>query len=142
MAPFEIDFLDHVAIRVKEPEVSAQWYTRVLGLVQVQPKEWHPFPIFMMRGSFGVAIFPEQGSDSNALQNSVEVNNTPGIRIDHFAFNVSRENFLKAQSYFKSIEVAFTIQDHFYYHSIYLSDPDGHTVELTTLVKDLSSQSK
>ena len=28
----------------------------------------------------------------------------------------------------------FEFQDHFYFHSIYTKDPDGHTVELTTIV--------
>ena len=30
----------------------------------------------------------------------------------------------------------FHVEDHFYFDSIYIKDPDGHTVELTTLKVD------
>ena len=30
-----IDFLDHVAIRVKDLKVSAEWYQNVLGLKEI-----------------------------------------------------------------------------------------------------------
>ena len=43
---FKIEFLDHVAIRVKDLEISARWYQEVLGLKRYQLSEWGPFPIF------------------------------------------------------------------------------------------------
>jgi len=33
----------------------------------------------------------------------------------------------------------FTVQDHHYFHSIYTRDPDGHVVELTTIVVEEDS---
>ena len=56
-------------------------------------------------------------------------------KIDHFAFNVTNENFEKAKKKYTELNLVFTIQDHHYFHSIYTKDPDGHTVELTTLIK-------
>lgn len=126
MASFKINAIDHVAINVKDLDASIQWYAKVLGLRKVQPEAWKPFPIFMMKAKFGVALFPAKDSSKKSIKSS--------IRIDHFAFNVDPDEFLKAQVYFASINEHFQFQDHTYFHSIYLSDPDGHTVELTTLM--------
>ncbi|MEZ4794777.1 MAG: VOC family protein [Flavobacteriaceae bacterium] len=51
--PFHIDFLDHVALRVRDLEVSVAWYEKVLGLKKYQLPEWGPFPIFMLSGKSG-----------------------------------------------------------------------------------------
>ena len=127
---FEIDFLDHVAIRVKDLKVSEAWYEKVLGLKKYQLDAWGPFPIFMLAKKSGVALFPAVVSDEELNLKS------KNIKIDHFAFNVSKENFEKAHKRYLELELDFNIQDHHYFHSIYTKDPDGHTVELTTLVGD------
>ena len=62
--------------------------------------------------------------------------NSKNIKIDHFAFNVTNENFEKAKKKYTDLNLEFNIQDHYYFHSIYTKDPDGHTVELTTIVVD------
>jgi catechol 2,3-dioxygenase-like lactoylglutathione lyase family enzyme len=130
MKPFSINFLDHVAIRVKSIPVSIEWYSRVMGLKKYQLQEWGDFPIFMLSGKSGVAIFPANLEHETLNQES------RNVKIDHFAFNVSNEDFKKAQDYFNTINEPFQFQDHHYLHSIYLKDPDGHTVELTTLLVD------
>ncbi len=122
---FKIDFLDHVAIRVKDLSLSAAWYGNVLGLKKYQLPEWGDYPIFMLTNKTGVALFPTKISDTEV---------DPKVKIDHFAFNVNQENFLKAQKRFETLGIEFSIQDHHYFHSIYIKDPDGHTVELTTLI--------
>lgn len=135
MKPFNINFLDHVAIRVKSIPVSIEWYSRVMGLKKYQLEQWGDFPIFMLSGKSGVAIFPANLEHETLNQESRNV--IPiAIGIDHFAFNVSNEDFKKAQDYFNIINEPFQFQDHHYLHSIYLKDPDGHTVELTTLLVD------
>ncbi|MBN4047349.1 VOC family protein [bacterium AH-315-P13] len=130
MKPFDINFLDHVAIRVKDMEVSIEWYSRVVGLKKYKLEKWEEFPIFMLSGKSGIAIFPANIDDKKCNQES------RNVKIDHFAFNVSNEDFKKAQDYFNSINESFQFQDHHYLHSIYLKDPDNHTVELTTLLVD------
>ncbi len=130
MPAFNINFLDHVAIRVKNMNASIEWYTKVMGLKKYQIKKWGEFPVFMLSGKTGVAIFPANVNDEKLNQLS------KNIMIDHFAFNVSNNDFVKAQDYFKTINENFQFQDHLYFHSIYLKDPDNHTVELTTLVVD------
>tara|TARA_R110002072_G_scaffold298397_1_gene472294 strand:+ start:607 stop:1038 length:432 start_codon:yes stop_codon:yes gene_type:complete len=127
--PFEIDFLDHVAIRVSDMEVSVRWYERVLDLKKYQFDAWGTYPIFMMAGKTGIAIFPTDvnETDSNFRKNS-------GVKIDHFAFNVTKIAFEAAKKHFVALGLKYSTEDHHYFQSIYTNDPDGHTVELTTLV--------
>jgi catechol 2,3-dioxygenase-like lactoylglutathione lyase family enzyme len=133
MSGFEINFLDHVAIRVKDIKASAKWYEQVLGLKKYKLKEWGEFPVFMFTGTSGLALFPANLNDPMIDRLS------KNIKIDHFAFNVTNENFRKAKLKYDTIGLKYTIQDHYYFHSIYTKDPDGHTVELTTLIVDKDS---
>jgi catechol 2,3-dioxygenase-like lactoylglutathione lyase family enzyme len=127
---FNIEFLDHVAIRVKDISASADWYEKVLGLKRYQLPEWGPFPIFMLAGKSGIALFPANE------QHSVLDATSKNVKIDHFAFNVTRSNFEKAKKKYDVLNLKYEFQDHHYFYSIYTKDPDGHTVELTTLVVD------
>jgi catechol 2,3-dioxygenase-like lactoylglutathione lyase family enzyme len=131
--PFNINFLDHVAIRVKDLNTSVKWYEEVLGLKTYQLPEWGEFPIFMMSGKTGIALFPAN-TDHPALDVS-----SKNVKIDHFAFNVSTEDFEKAKKHYDGLGLEYDIQDHYYFHSIYTKDPDSHTVELTTIVVDEDS---
>ncbi|TDI75945.1 MAG: VOC family protein [Bacteroidetes bacterium] len=130
MSAFNIEFLDHVAIRVKDINASAKWYNTVLGLKRYQLAEWGEFPIFMLSNKTGVALFPANTDDTKLETTS------KNVKIDHFAFNVTGENFEKARKRYDDLDLEYNFQDHFYFHSIYTKDPDGHTVELTTIVVD------
>ena len=130
MKAFEIRFLDHVAIRVSNIETSVDWYQKVLGLKRMNIPEWGNFPVFMSCDKTGIAIFP---ANLNDPKNNLQSRHTG---ISHFAFNLLNEDFSKAKKYFDDLGLRFEFQDHFYFHSIYIKDPDGHTVELTTIVAD------
>ncbi len=130
MTEFNIEFIDHVAISVKDITASVKWYEKVLGLVAYQLPEWGEFPIFMLSNKTGIAIFPAQTDDVKLEANS------KNVKIDHFAFNVTKRNFEKAIKRFEELGLKYDFQDHFYFHSIYIKDLDGHTVELTTLIVD------
>ncbi len=126
---FSMNGLDHVAIRVKDLDVSARWYESVLGLTKYELPEWGPFPIFMLAGRSGVALFPLKKTEIDSEEEQRTC-------IDHFAFNVTKANFDKARKKFTELNIKYSFQDHHYFHSIYTKDPDGHTVELTTIMVD------
>lgn len=111
---FEIDFLDHVAIRVKDMARSILWYEEVLGLKKYQLEKFGPYPIFMLAKKTGVALFPANADDPQIPSSS------RNVKIDHFAFNVDKENFRKAIKKFEALGQAFELQDHHYFHSVYL----------------------
>ena len=123
----DIEFLDHVAIRVTDMEASAKWYEKVLGLKRYQLPEWGNFPIFLLSGKSGIALFPANTTDIKLEPTS------KNVKIDHFAFNVTNDNFEKAKKRYTELNLEFNIQDHHYFDSIYIKDLDGHTVELTTI---------
>lgn len=132
-AAFAIDRLDHVAIRVKDMEASVKWYEQVLGLKKYQLEKWGDYPIFLLSGKAGIALFPANTEHPKLDSQS---NN---VKIDHFAFHLSKENLEKAIEHYEELGLEHTFKDHFYYHSIYTKDLDGHTVELTSLVVDEDS---
>ncbi len=133
MTAFTINFLDHVAIRVKDIQASATWYENVLGLKKYEKSEWSPFPILMFAGKTGIALFPAATDDPKVDLAS------KNVKIDHFAFNVDNVNYNKAKKHFIELGINFECQDHVYFHSMYIKDPDGHTVELTTLMVEEDS---
>lgn len=130
---FSIAFLDHVAIRVADMEASIAWYQKVLGLKKYQLPEWGDFPIFMFSGKSGIALFPAR------LDHPTLDRDSRNVKIDHFAFNVTNKNFEKAKNRYQALGLEYNIQDHHYFQSIYTKDPDGHVVELTTLMVDADS---
>jgi catechol 2,3-dioxygenase-like lactoylglutathione lyase family enzyme len=126
---FSIENLDHVAILVEDVEKSVQWYKTTLGLQRVLQDIWDNHPAMLFAGNTGVAIFPAKAANLPNPEKS------QFRSIDHFAFRVTPDNFQKAQIHFKTLNQPFTYQDHIVYESIYTTDPDGHTVELTMLKK-------
>ena len=82
----------------------------------------------MLAGKTGIALFPANIDDPELPAHS------RNVKLDHFAFQVSAEAFAKAQAHYEELGLTYDFQDHQYFHSIYTKDPDGHTVEVTTLV--------
>ena len=121
-----INFLDHVAIRVSDMEQSAAWYENVLGLTRFgDPEHWGPAPYMLVSGESGIAIFPKREDDDL---------NYVAERM-HIAFNVDNNSFETFKKSLNHKGIEFTEEDHYYFHSIYLNDPDGYKIELTTRVR-------
>ena len=125
-----LQFLDHVALRVRDINRSAEWYEKTLGLQRLQPKEWAPFPIFMVAGQTGIALFPTQNTNAQLPSKG------DWICAHHYAFRVDQEKKEKAKAHLSEQGMEWTFQDHHYFHSIYFNDPDGHRLELTVQVRE------
>ena len=131
---FKVLQLDHIAIRVKDLEKSAQWYAEILGFKRVQPEEWKPFPIMMIGSNSGVALFPAKTEKPQPLPEG------DWLTAFHFAFRISRAGLDYAMDHLRSKNIEFEFQDLIYFHSIYLKDPDGHRVELTAQVREINDE--
>ena len=124
----KLDFLDHVAIKVRDPEASAKWYQEVLGLARVQPEEWKPVPIMMFAGESGIALFSagEEGVPA-AFKASF-----------HIAFRAGLDDMNAMRKRLEEHGVSVHFEDHIYFHSIYFTDPDGYRLEITAPIKPIN----
>lgn len=121
---FAIECLDHVALKVADLERSVEWYTRVLGLKRCHEGVWD-VPVVLCAGTTGVALFPAGSGEVAAPARQA-------VGMSHFAFRVSREGLEEARGAFRRLDVEFSFEGHDIAHSLYVHDPDGHKVELTT----------
>jgi len=126
MGRFNNQGLDHVAIGVTDVERSQRFYEETLGLERVH-EAWE-MPIVMAAEGTGVAIFPKELHPS-VTPDDVEA---PAVRILHIAFRVDRAGFDEARRALDEPGVHARFSDHGISHSLYLHDPDGHLIELTT----------
>jgi catechol 2,3-dioxygenase-like lactoylglutathione lyase family enzyme len=120
----KLEGLDHVALSVRDVELSARWYVEVLGLERQHGGKWNGVPTFVGKGATGIALFPAQMEDS--------LGKPAPLRMLHFALRARRENFVRAQHELKRHGIGFHFEDHGISHSIYFRDPDGHELEITT----------
>lgn len=123
---FQLQCIDHVALLVRDVESSVRWYQDVLGLDRLHQDVWGSFPAVVGTGGTSLAIFPV---DSPAPKPP------PGrdtICMRHIAFRVDRANFDAAQEALRRRGIDFRSEDHQIAHSIYITDPDGHQLEITT----------
>ena len=92
--------------------------------------KWGELPFLLLSGKSGIALFPANFDDIEMGPCS------KNVKIDHFAFNVTKENFGNTKKRYQKLNLKFKTQDHHYFDSIYTKDIDGHTVELTTIKVD------
>lgn len=127
MTTFRLDRLDHVSLNVSDRPASIAWYRNVLGLEQRNEPRQDDWPVFM--GEFGrcIALFQAE------VESQARDRESTGLR--HVAFMVSREDLERAREHLSALRVEFRSEDHGNALSIYLADPDGNVVELTTYVR-------
>ena len=123
----QLEGIDHVALSVRDVELSAKWYIDVLGFERKHEGLWNGIPTFIAKGTTAIALFPARNHDSKKTPaRSAE------ISMLHLAFRANRKNFLIAQDELKRRGIKFHFQNHEICHSIYFRDPDGHELEITT----------
>lgn len=79
----------------------------------------------LVAGQAGIALF-------DADPTAGPLNSAPKTGFSHFAMRVDHAAFERAQAYFAANGIAFEYEDHTVCYSIYIYDPDGYRVELTT----------
>lgn len=116
--------LDHVAIAVRDLGRSVAFYRDVFGLQPYTVESWGGEPVFVTspdRG-FGIALFTADAGDGPPAPR----------RILHVAFGTDRPGFVAAQETLRAKGIPFRLADHEVSESLYLRDPDGHQLEITT----------
>jgi len=127
--------LDHVAIYAADVARSAAFYTRVLGLVNRFPGMWDNSPTILMHpeSATGIAIFPAtQHDETGPLDN----NNCPAGTIEHFAFRTSRAGWDAYRERLGSLGIDHEQRKFGICTSIFIRDPDGILIEVTTYQDD------
>ena len=74
-----------------------------------------------------MAHFPPASGDPDTVPDRRDA-----ITMRHFAFRVDGVNFKRAQERMRWAGVEFRRDDHGVSDSIYVRDPDGHEIEITT----------
>ena len=120
-------FLDHIAIKVKDVEASAAWYVRVLKMKRFQPEEWKPFPVMVLAGESGLALFPQKKGENISIQSL------------HIAFRIAPKDFDSLRMHLEQEGIELYFEDHVWFQSMYFSDPDGYRLEITTPTKPISA---
>ena len=121
-----VEGLDHVALTVRDIARSVAWYIEVLGLERRFEEIWGDFPAVVGAGTTALALFPASVTDPAP---------PPGrdtISARHIAFRVDGAMFAEARRELEEHGLAPVFQDHTASHSLYVHDPDGHEVEITT----------
>lgn len=118
-----VDHLDHIALTVSDVRRSVEWYRSVLGLER-RYEQWG-VPVMMCAGNTCLALF---AADAEMQERTLGDNTA----LRHIAFRVGREMFMQAQQELRQKGIDFVFEDHNIAHSLYLEDPDGYRVELTT----------
>ena len=122
----ELDNLDHVGLNVTDLQKSADWYERVLGFKIVH--KWNT-TWMIRRGSMRIGLFLRP----NAAKIG-DLDNT--LAITHFAFLTTTHGFADAQTKLRSLGIRFDPpEDTGIAHSIFINDPDGYQIEITTYYK-------
>lgn len=121
MSPRLLGF-DHVHVHVRDRDAAEAWYARVLGFIRSSALESFarnggPLMIQDPAGSVHLALFERS---------------TPQA-VTTIALRVTSDSFVDWQAHFARLgDVSVELQDHEIAMSLYLRDPDGNTLEITT----------
>ncbi len=122
----KVERIDHVALTVRDVQRSVDWYRRMFGLERRYEDAWRDYPAVVCAGETCIAFFPA------ATDSPVPPPDENTIAMRHLAVSVDAANFAQARTRLKEEGIPFTFSDHGISHSLYIRDPDGHQIEITT----------
>ena len=130
-SPVEVLGLDHVVLRVADIEASIDWYKRVLGCTVERRIE--SFGLYQLRA--GTNLIDLVPVDSKAGKPGGAAPGKTRRNMEHFALRLAAFDEKKLRRYFKrrGVETGETARRYGadgHGPSLYLTDPDGNTVEL------------
>lgn len=126
--PIPIEALDHVALTVSDPARSLRWYQDTLGFREARMEGLAVGPPFILRvvGESYLNLFPADAG--------VETRPVPGhdtIAMRHLAFRIPFEAMAETEQRLRAQGHAVRAFDYGpRCRSLFLSDPDGHQIEL------------
>jgi catechol 2,3-dioxygenase-like lactoylglutathione lyase family enzyme len=114
--------LDHLVLVVRDVERSLAWYGRHLGLMGERVEEWRA----------GEVPFPSMRVDANTIIDFVRGDPREPGHVDHLCFVVSEDDLAALR---RSPELEIESEGERFgarglAQSIYVTDPDGLTVEI------------
>jgi catechol 2,3-dioxygenase-like lactoylglutathione lyase family enzyme len=120
----QLQKFDHFGINVTDIDKSLAWYEKVFGLKVVHV--WPSGTTMIGNELFKIGVF--------SRPQGVKIADTDKtICITHVAFLATAQGLLEIQAYLNEINVPFqALEDTGIAYSIFLSDPDGNQVEITT----------
>jgi catechol 2,3-dioxygenase-like lactoylglutathione lyase family enzyme len=118
----ELEALDHVGLVVSDMSRSVRWYQEVLGLRRAHQEAWGDFPAVLEANGSGVALFPNEDGGSIPVDDPMR----------HVGFRTSRRGLEQAKAELTARGIAYHEGDYGVAWSVYLPDPDGYQVEITT----------
>jgi len=119
---------DHVATNIRDLKQTADWYNNVFGF-----RVLHKWNTTWMIGNSAMKIGLFQRPTAKKIDS---LDNT--IAITHFAFLTTKSGFKKIQQLLKAKHIPFDApEDTGIAYSIFIYDPDGHQIEVTTYYKQL-----
>ncbi len=130
--------LAEIAFRVNDLELMLEFYGTVIGLELMSRNERMAF--FRIAEGFAghtqiLALF-DRGQGTTPIGGTLNDVYQPPLSarssVDHIAFSVAKENFEHETMRLEGlgIEVKLAYHDWVQWRSLYLSDPEGNTVEL------------
>src|SRR4051812_10762526 len=118
-----LEQIDHVALRCASPEATKNWYVSTLGFEHVFRDYSSGVPLILRLGSTSLTLFPRKEDEPVSASGQAW----------HLALRATTyADFRSAQAELQAGGVSFQFRDHDISHSIYLNDPDGFLLEITT----------
>lgn len=119
----KIERIDHVALVVRDLQISKQWYGEIFGFDSLESSPASPYI-----GDESVKLALLQIAEGSKFTPPV----SQGARACHFSFGTDRSTFESYRARLDGLKIGYEELTHSDSQSIYFRDPDGYMIEVTT----------